>query len=68
MPKLYLKCQDGAEVKIKTGKHTKKPSFGWCLCRVYAGKFLAGSFIKLIQDILLFVGPIILEYIDLFVN
>lgn len=41
----------------------KKPSFALCLCKVYAGKFLAGSLIKLVHDCLIFVGPRILEYI-----
>ncbi|RNA36438.1 multidrug resistance-associated 1 [Brachionus plicatilis] len=55
------KLTETPQVKIKGEKKVKKPSFTLCLCRVYAGKFLAGSFIKLIQDILLFVGPVILD-------
>ncbi|CAF0717000.1 unnamed protein product [Brachionus calyciflorus] len=62
------KLTDTLEVSFKAGKPSKKPSFGWCLCRVYAGKFLAGSFIKLVQDILLFVGPIILDKLLTFIK
>nr|UOU03336.1 ATP-binding cassette subfamily C1-5 [Brachionus rubens] len=63
-----IKLTDTLETSYKGGKMSKKPSFGMCLSRVYAGKFLAGSFIKLIQDILLFVGPVILDKLLTFVK
>ncbi len=49
-------------------KRIKKPSLGVCLCKVYAGKFLAGAFIKLVQDLLLFVSPILLDKIITFIK
>jgi hypothetical protein len=33
-----------------------------CVCKAFGGKFIAGAFLKLIQDIILFAGPILLEY------
>ncbi len=29
---------------------TPEPSLAWCLIKIFSGKFLAGSFLKLIQD------------------
>ena len=40
---------------------TKKPSLAWCLCKNFYGKYLAGSFLKLIQEILAFAPPILLN-------
>ncbi|CAF0941211.1 unnamed protein product [Brachionus calyciflorus] len=40
---------------------TKEPSLLWCLIKIFYGKFLAGTFLKLIQDILTMVGPLILN-------
>ncbi|CAF1016730.1 unnamed protein product, partial [Brachionus calyciflorus] len=56
------------EASLKASKLRKKPSFGWCLCRVYGAKFLAGSFIKIIQDILLFMEPLILDKLLTFIK
>ena len=32
------------------------------MCRVFGGKFIAGSFLKLGHDILIFAGPVLLRY------
>ena len=62
---------DEGELSVKIvnpTKKIKKPSFAICLAKVYGGKFLAGSFIKLIQDLLIFAGPIILDRLIKFVK
>ena len=46
----------------------KRPSFAKCLCKVYCGKFLAGAFIKLVHDLLLFVSPILLDKLISFIK
>ncbi|RNA37147.1 multidrug resistance-associated 1 isoform X3 [Brachionus plicatilis] len=46
----------------------KKPSLLWCLIKIFNGKFIAGSFLKLIQDGLTMVGPTILNLIIKFVE
>jgi hypothetical protein len=38
------------------------------LCKVYGGKFLAGASIKLIQDLLLFASPILLDKLINFIK
>ena len=49
-------------VKMGQVKFTpKEPSLLFCMVKVFYGKFLAGSFMKLVQDGLAFVGPIVLE-------
>ena len=39
------------------------PSLIWCIARLTYGKFFTGAFLKLINDLLLFVGPLLLEYL-----
>jgi hypothetical protein len=57
---LYLKNpSEVGKVKIITRK-LKQPSMVLCLCKTFAGKFIAGSFLKLIHDIILFSGPVLL--------
>ncbi len=46
------------EIKI----NIKEPSFFLCLLRVYGAKFFSGALLKLIRDLLVFVGPYILKY------
>ncbi|RNA42720.1 multidrug resistance-associated 1 [Brachionus plicatilis] len=46
----------------------KEPSLLWCLIKIFNGKFIAGSFLKLIQDGLTMVGPTILNLIIKFVE
>lgn len=66
---MFFIFQETVDVSFKGSvKKVKKPSLGKCLCKVYAGKFLAGSFIKLIQDLLLFVSPILLDKIITFIK
>ena len=48
-------------VAVVDPKQLKKPSLGLCLCKVFCGKFLAGSFLKIIQDVLNFASPMLLE-------
>lgn len=56
------------EVEIKNGKYLKKPSLGISLCKVFGGKFLAGSFIKFVQDCFLFTGPFLLDKLISFIK
>lgn len=52
------KCQLGKEdFKLK------KPSFAWALFKAFHGKFLGGSILRLQNDSLNFVGPILLDHI-----
>lgn len=46
----------------------KEPSLFFCLVKIFYGKFLSGAFLKLIQDSLNFVGPVILKYLLLFIS
>lgn len=53
----YLKkVQEEEEAFEKTGtkerfvSNVKEPSLAFCLVKIFAGKFLAGAFLKLIQD------------------
>jgi len=45
----------------KLHKKISKPSLAFCLFKIYYGKFLAGSFLKFINDLLNFVPPIVLD-------
>ena len=45
-----------------------KPSFGLALIKVFRGKFLAGSLLKIIYDLFQFVGPIILDKLIKFIK
>ena len=51
----------GSETDLKIIKNTRKPSLIFCLWKVFGDKFLAGTFLKLVQDILSFSSPILLE-------
>lgn len=50
------KVQEEEEAYEKSGStgefisKVKEPSLTYCLIKIFAGKFLAGSFLKLIQD------------------
>ena len=64
-----IKLTENVDVSFKgTFKKLKKPSLAFCLCRVFGGKFLAGAFIKFVQDMLLFVSPILLDKLITFVK
>jgi len=53
---------------VKNTKHVKEPSLIWCLCKVFGGKFLAGTFLKFVSDLLCFAPPILLHLIIKFVD
>ncbi len=53
------------ELSFKDGK---KPSLAICLWKVFGGKFFAGAFLKLVQDLLSFAGPVILHLIINFIE
>ena len=52
---------DFKEPYLNKVKEVKKPSLAYCLCKTFYGKFLAGSFLKAINDLLNFVPPILLD-------
>uniref|UniRef100_A0A8C6PLB0 Multidrug resistance-associated protein 1 n=1 Tax=Nothobranchius furzeri TaxID=105023 RepID=A0A8C6PLB0_NOTFU len=53
---------------VKSGKKTKEPSLLWALCLTFGPYFFISCFYKIIQDILMFVGPEILRLLISFVN
>ncbi|XP_076000227.1 multidrug resistance-associated protein 1 isoform X2 [Genypterus blacodes] len=53
---------------IKNPKKTKEPSLFWALCLTFGPYFLISCVYKIIQDILMFVGPEILRLLIQFVN
>jgi len=46
----------------------KKPSLFFCLFKVFGGKFIAGSILKLVSDVLSYAGPVILHLIINFIS
>lgn len=46
---------------VKTPQKTKEPSLFWALCLTFGPYFLISCLYKIIQDILMFVGPEILR-------
>ena len=42
-------------------KQASKPSLMMALCHTYIGTFLVTAFLKLIADLLKFVGPLLLK-------
>uniref|UniRef100_A0A672ZWU9 Multidrug resistance-associated protein 1 n=1 Tax=Sphaeramia orbicularis TaxID=375764 RepID=A0A672ZWU9_9TELE len=66
--------KDGSNVEeseiliIKAPKKTKEPSLLWALCLTFGPYFLISCLYKIIQDILMFVGPEILRLLIHFVN
>uniref|UniRef100_A0A672ZW33 Multidrug resistance-associated protein 1 n=1 Tax=Sphaeramia orbicularis TaxID=375764 RepID=A0A672ZW33_9TELE len=52
----------------KDGSNTKEPSLLWALCLTFGPYFLISCLYKIIQDILMFVGPEILRLLIHFVN
>nr|XP_020463909.1 multidrug resistance-associated protein 1-like [Monopterus albus] len=53
---------------VKTQKKTKEPSLFWALCLAFGPYFLISCLYKIIQDILMFVGPEILRLLIHYVN
>ncbi|XP_042247990.1 multidrug resistance-associated protein 1 isoform X1 [Thunnus maccoyii] len=65
--------QDGAVEEseiliVKTPQKIKEPSLFWALCLTFGPYFLISCLYKIIQDILMFVGPEILRLLISFVN
>ncbi|XP_043955721.1 multidrug resistance-associated protein 1 [Gambusia affinis] len=53
---------------LKSPRKTKEPSLLWALCLTFGPYFLISCLYKIIQDILMFVGPEILRLLIHFVN
>ncbi|XP_070703342.1 multidrug resistance-associated protein 1 [Pempheris klunzingeri] len=53
---------------VRTPQKTKEPSLFWALCLTFGPYFLISCLYKIIQDILMFVGPEILRLLIRFVN
>lgn len=53
---------------VKSPQKTKEPSLLWALCLTFGPYFLISCLYKIIQDILMFVGPEILRLLIRFVN
>ncbi|XP_017294825.1 multidrug resistance-associated protein 1 isoform X1 [Kryptolebias marmoratus] len=53
---------------VKSPRKTKEPSLFWALCLTFGPYFLISCLYKIIQDILMFVGPEILRLLIRFVN
>ncbi|KAM3597276.1 uncharacterized protein V6R79_002334 [Siganus canaliculatus] len=53
---------------LKTPQKTKEPSLLWALCLTFGPYFLISCVYKIIQDILMFVGPEILRLLIHFIN
>ncbi|RNA37460.1 multidrug resistance-associated 1 isoform X3, partial [Brachionus plicatilis] len=58
----------GSDTDLKIIDKRRKPSLIICLWKVFGGKFLAGTFLKLVQDILSFSSPILLDMIINFIK
>ncbi|XP_070297735.1 multidrug resistance-associated protein 1-like [Salvelinus sp. IW2-2015] len=53
---------------MKTPQKTREPSLFWALCLTFGPYFLISALYKIIQDVLMFVGPNILRLLIQFVN
>ncbi|XP_028267253.1 multidrug resistance-associated protein 1 isoform X2 [Parambassis ranga] len=53
---------------VKTPKKTKESSLFWALCLTFGPYFFISCLYKIIQDVLMFVGPEILRFLIHFVN
>nr|XP_019958522.1 PREDICTED: multidrug resistance-associated protein 1-like isoform X1 [Paralichthys olivaceus] len=60
--------QESEILIVKNTQKTKEPSLFWVLCRTFGPYFLISCLYKLIQDILMFVGPEILRLLIHFVT
>ncbi|KAM8845061.1 multidrug resistance-associated protein 1 [Spinachia spinachia] len=59
---------DESEVLIVKAQKAKEPSLFWALCLTFGPYFLISCLYKIIQDVLMFVGPEILRLLIRFVN
>ncbi|KAL3053062.1 hypothetical protein OYC64_005566 [Pagothenia borchgrevinki] len=57
-----------SEILIVKPQKTKEPSLFWALCLTFGPYFLISCLYKIIQDVLMFVGPEILRLLIRFVN
>ncbi|XP_031726932.1 multidrug resistance-associated protein 1 [Anarrhichthys ocellatus] len=57
-----------SEILIVKAQKTKEPSLFWALCLTFGPYFLISCLYKIIQDVLMFVGPEILRLLIRFVN
>ena len=59
----YGSIQDSVQTTVSKyeDRKVKRPSFGWTLVRCFHGKFLGGSLLRLVNDLMNFVGPVILD-------
>jgi hypothetical protein len=57
---LFIFLWKNPNVKVEPKYKIKEPSLVWCLCKAFGGKFIAGSFLKVIHDLMLFAGPVLL--------
>ncbi|KAJ4932488.1 hypothetical protein JOQ06_010909, partial [Pogonophryne albipinna] len=57
-----------SEILIVRPQKTKEPSLFWALCLTFGPYFLISCLYKIIQDVLMFVGPEILRLLIRFVN
>ncbi|XP_063042992.1 multidrug resistance-associated protein 1 isoform X2 [Engraulis encrasicolus] len=53
---------------VKSSQKTGEPSLFWALCRTFGPYFLVSTVYKIVHDILMFVGPAILNLLIKFVN
>uniref|UniRef100_A0A8C6UTT8 Multidrug resistance-associated protein 1 n=1 Tax=Neogobius melanostomus TaxID=47308 RepID=A0A8C6UTT8_9GOBI len=60
---------DEAEILIVKGpQQSKEPSLLWALCLTFGPYFLISGLYKIIHDVLMFVGPLILRLLISFIN
>ncbi|KAM9346446.1 multidrug resistance-associated protein 1 [Symphorus nematophorus] len=71
---LHTEAKEGQTVEeseiliVKSLQKTKEPSLFWALCLTFGPYFFISCLYKIIQDILMFVGPEILRLLIRFVN
>ncbi|XP_061080827.1 multidrug resistance-associated protein 1 isoform X2 [Conger conger] len=61
-------AEEAEVLLVKTGQKGRQPSLFLALCRAFGPYFLVSSFYKIIHDILMFMGPLILRLLIEFVN
>ena len=54
--------QKTPSVKVQKLKYLKKPSLAMSIISAFWGKFMAGALLYLAHDVVMFVGPVLLEY------
>ena len=66
---------NGEQVKLNSGENTKivsskikQPSIVWCLFKAFHGQIIVSAILKLMRDILLFTGPVMLGWLIKYVK